>query len=247
METPPLPIFRRSLPYPEMVSSHNPSEDSLYGSAAREQIARVVGPLLGTGLGQDKLPSELLEDLAIYLRLTMSWGARMDLTAPRSMEEFLDLSLADAALMAGVELERGRSTDRIIDVGTGGGAPGLPLAIVLSHLRDGPPVTFVEPRTKRVAFLRSTLGQLSKLIGHVRRGRSDALPGEEHDVALARATLPPSAWLSEGARLARSAVWVLLARDEAPQHPELSARVVREYEWPLTGVRRRALRYERNC
>lgn len=179
----------------------------------------------------------LLADLSAYLDLVVSWNRRVDLTAARSAEELVDLTLADAAVLASVTAEQ--EGTRWVDVGSGAGAPGL----VIAMLRTADRMTLVEPKEKRVAFLRSVIGELGMTGVVVRRGRSNLLPDDWADVGVSRATLPPGDWLQEGARLARR-VWVLLARGEPPA--PRGFRVIRDvrYTWPLTGVARRAVCYE---
>ena len=174
------------------------------------------------------------DELAALFDQVVRWNRRMDLTAARSPAELIDLYLADAAVLAMFASE----TDWV-DVGCGGGAPGVVLAVLCPQLS----LTLVEPRAKRVAFLRNALGTLDIDSARVLRGRSENLDAGSFDTAISRATLPPERWLSEGTRLARREVWVLLARDAAPALPQW--RIDREvsYRWPLTSVRRRAVRY----
>lgn len=172
------------------------------------------------------------------LDLVVRWNERVDLTAARTTEELVDLYLADALVL--LAAQRGDEAGTWLDVGSGAGAPGL----VLQVLRPELDLTLVEPRAKRIAFLRTAIGSLelgAKLVGQ----RSEVLLPQSSDVAVSRATFPPEIWLAEGARLARRSVWVLLARGAAPEQPgwELVQEV--EYAWPLTGAPRRALRFRR--
>ena len=50
-------------------------------------------------------------------------------------------------------------------------------------------------------------------------------------------------WLAEGARLASGQVWVLLARAAPPALAGWRAARQLDYEWPLTGVGRRAIAF----
>jgi hypothetical protein len=79
------------------------------------------------------------------------------------------------------------------------------------------------------------------------KGEDLAARGDIFDTAVARATLPPAAWLDLGGRLVRpgGAVWVLLAREPAPEIEGWQIETEERYVWPLTGVERRALRYRR--
>lgn len=200
----------------------------------------LVGRLLGAYPGI-QATDELVAQLCVYLDELSLWGARIDLVAPRTVEELVDLSLADAACIAEQVLRRGDSAASWIDVGSGGGAPGLPLFLFLRPL--GVSLTLLEPRAKRVAFLRSVTTRLGDDALEVRRGRSENLPSSTYASAVSRATLPPPEWLQEGSRLATERVWLLLAREEAPETPESRVDLDLNYEWPLTGARRRILSF----
>jgi len=176
--------------------------------------------------------------LGRLLDLVLLWNQRVDLTAARSAEELVDLYLTDALVIAACA--RPAANASWIDVGSGAGAPGL----VLQLLRPELQLTLVEPRSKRVAFLRTAIGQLrlgSKVVG----GRSDGIGGGACDLAVSRATFPPEEWLAEGARLARRGVWVLLARGPAPSLAGWQPAIEVDYEWPLTQAPRRALCFTR--
>ena len=174
------------------------------------------------------------EQLVAYCALAVTWNQRVDLTAARSADELVDLLLADAFAISAIR--PGAQAERWFDVGSGIGAPGIPLAL-LSPVK----MTLVEPRTKRVAFLRTAVGSLGRPDITVSRSRSDEFPPASCDVAVSRATLPPPEWLREGARLATQAVWLLLAKADVP---ELDGRAVLAdvaYTWPLTLAQRRAV------
>ncbi len=186
-------------------------------------------------------PAGSAEALDLLLALTAQWSRRIDLTAARDDFELVDLYVADAAVLAAAEpsAESSSASLRWVDVGTGGGAPGLALALLRPDLE----LTLVEPRAKRIAFLRTALGTLERTDVRVERARSEALPDAAWDVACSRATLPPPEWLQEGTRLATRAVWVLLARAEAPEAAGWRIERELEYRWPLRGAERRAVRY----
>ncbi len=188
------------------------------------------------GLDADKTAK-----IAAWLDLVAAWNARVDLTAARSDRELVDLMLADATVLS----ERISVGARLVDVGTGAGAPGLALALLRPDLR----VTLVEPMAKRASFLRTCLGTLDRVDVSLetKKGETLADEGAVFDAAVARATLPPPAWLELGRRLVRPGgeVWLLLARESAPGSPGLTRGPVLEYVWPLTGAQRRAVRYER--
>jgi 16S rRNA (guanine527-N7)-methyltransferase len=177
-------------------------------------------------------------DVERWLDLLQAWNARTDLTAARSAEELVDLMIADALVLAD-HIGRG---ERVVDVGTGAGAPGLGLAI----LRPDLCVTLVEPNAKRASFLRLALGSLSRADVAIERARGEALRDRRAwDVALSRATFPPEAWLDLAVTLTASGgvAWVFLAKDKPPVHPQARLAEVIPYSWPLTGAARTLARY----
>lgn len=184
---------------------------------------------------QANVAPSVVQQLIAYCALTVVWGERIDLTAARSADELVDLLLADALAIASVVGEPAAS-ERWFDVGSGVGAPGIPLALLLPVK-----MTLIEPREKRVAFLRTAVGSLGRPDISVSRTRSDAFPAASCEVAVSRATLPPPEWLAEGARLATSSLWLLLAKAGLPEVG--TRRVIADvrYEWPLTGAERRAV------
>ncbi|MES1177781.1 MAG: RsmG family class I SAM-dependent methyltransferase [Myxococcales bacterium] len=184
-----------------------------------------------------ELPSvapAIVARLSEYCELAVAWNQRVDLTAARSADELVDLLLADALAITSVM--SAPNGERWFDVGSGVGAPGIPLAL-LSPMR----MSLIEPRTKRVAFLRTAVGSLQRADIAVHRRRSDEFEAKSCEVAVSRATLPPPEWLIEGSRLATGRVWLLLAKAALP---ELDGRTILSdlsYTWPLTGAERRAV------
>lgn len=180
------------------------------------------------------VPAGASDLLVTWLDLVVAWSERVDLTAARDADTLVDLLLADAAVLASTQ-----PTGSVIDVGSGVGAPAIPLAILLPTLT----LTLVEPRERRAAFLRTSCGTLSRPDIRLLRSRSMEVEAQVAELAISRATLPPPLWLREGARLARRAVWVLLGQDEAPTLSAWHSDLDLSYDWPLTGGRRRAVRY----
>lgn len=173
--------------------------------------------------------------LKTWLGLITQWNARIDLTAARSDRELVDLMVADAAVLAS-RIEHGV---RVVDVGSGAGAPGFALALLRPDLK----VTLVEPLVKRVSFLRTAIGTLKRADVALVRGKGEDVK-DAFDVAISRATLNPPQWVPLGLRLA-PATWTLLAREEPPAVPDAAIDADFTYSWPLEGAQRRAVRHVR--
>ena len=107
------------------------------------------------------------------------------LTSVRDLEEARRLHL-DGSLAA-LETVRGLEGP-IVDVGSGGGAPGIPLAAALPERE----VTLLESSRRKCAFLERWVGEFPSL--RVVCGRAEEQPVDTFGVAVAKAlALPPVA------------------------------------------------------
>jgi 16S rRNA (guanine527-N7)-methyltransferase len=175
-----------------------------------------------------------------WLDALAEWNAKMDLTAAKDARALAWLMLADAMVLS----KAIATSARVIDVGTGAGAPGLALAIMRRDLR----VTLCEPLGKRAAFLRSVIGALGlekDVALEAKRGEDLAANAKRFDVAISRATLAPSEWLALGATLVepRGNVWVMLAQDAPPTHEVCTLAETLAYEDDATGAKKTLVRY----
>ena len=130
------------------------------------------------------LPCGALERLARYRELTAAANARFNLTSPAALADIERVHFLDALSLV-PRLPRGATS--LVDVGSGGGFPGLVLAIALPALR----VTLVEASAKRAVFLRETAAALG-VAARVEHGRAETLARapelrEAFDAATARA------------------------------------------------------------
>ncbi len=217
---------------------------TLHGSLASRSATLAVAPTAvedaARALSVD-VSTLASEQLHAWLAELVRWNKTHDLTAARSPGELSDLMLSDALVLSRVL----PPSVSVVDIGSGAGAPGLPLALLRPDLR----VTLVEPLQKRVAFLRLVIARLGRLDVTLEADRGDVIaardPRPRFDVALSRATLPPQEWLELGTRLvaARGEVIALLAQDAAPEHAALEKIETVEYRWPSTDVQRTLVRY----
>ena len=134
---------------------------------------------LEAGLDALALPRALAPRLLDYLALLARWNQAYNLTAIRDPREMLSKHLLDSLAMADFV-----DDERLADLGTGPGLPGIPLAIA----RPGLQVALVESNGKKARFLREavrTLG-LSNARGLESRAEAVDEPGG-FDVVTARA------------------------------------------------------------
>ena len=79
---------------------------------------------------QIEVSGEQLQLLDHYRRLLWSWNERMNLTRHTTLEKFVGRDVVDSYELSKL-LERG---ERVLDVGTGGGVPGVVIAILRPDL-----------------------------------------------------------------------------------------------------------------
>lgn len=115
------------------------------------------------------------EQLGRYLTLLFRANAAFNLTAVRDADEAWTRHIFDSLTLLAALAEL--PADALMcDVGSGGGLPGIPLAIV----RPDAPVTLLEPTGKKAAFLEgvaATLGLSHVTVVRDRAERAGALDG----------------------------------------------------------------------
>lgn len=176
------------------------------------------------------------DDWERYLEMTKLWSARTDLTAARTETELVEILFLDAAWL--IEADWLSGIDSLVDVGSGVGAPTIPLLLATPSLS----AILVEPRRRRVAFLRSAIGALGLAPrSAVREAKvnpdAPQVDADAPDVALSRATFDPATWQRVGAALAPE-VWVLTAGQELEESDELLNTRSLSYTVPSTAAPR---------
>ncbi len=140
--------------------------------------------------------TEQVRDLLAFAELLVRWNQKINLTGARSAAVVVAEHYPDAFALAR-RLDR---PARVVDVGSGGGLPALPLAL----LRPGLTLVLCEPIAKKVSFLRTAVRELDLTARvQVEQCRADELVarGARFDAALSRATFQPEVWLGVGRRL----------------------------------------------
>jgi 16S rRNA (guanine527-N7)-methyltransferase len=152
----------------------------------------------GDALGVDMGPTAVAQ-LDGYERILLERGTPMGLIAPNDAPRVRERHILDSLRAA--PFAKGRAT--AYDLGSGGGLPGLVLAIVVPELL----LTLVEVRRNRAAFLKATAVELGLENVVVYDRRAETLR-ERRDLCLARAFAPLArAWemarplLNEGGSL----------------------------------------------
>jgi 16S rRNA (guanine527-N7)-methyltransferase len=164
------------------------------GDAARgvgASLAHRLSELRQEGVG---IPSDADARLARYLDLLAKWNRTFNLTAVRDPERMVIQHVVDSlAVLPSLPLPQG---GRLLDVGSGAGLPGIPLAVA----RPDAAVTVLDSSSKKTAFLEQArmelaLGNLEVACARIESFR----PEHRYDVVISRAF----AELGEFVRLAQ--------------------------------------------
>lgn len=125
------------------------------------------------------LPDGAEAKLLAYLALLDKWNRVYNLTAVRDAERMVSHHLLDS--LAAVPYFHGEA---VLDVGSGGGLPGIPLAIARPEVR----VTLIDSIAKKTAFLLQVKAELGLKNLQVITGRvEDFRPEAGFDVVTSRA------------------------------------------------------------
>lgn len=154
---------------------------------------------LAEALKTSPVSDDQLAALEEHWKLVLAWNNRVNLTAIKDDADAAWMHYADS-LAARSELAPGS----IVDLGSGAGYPGIPLAIV-SPDRE---VTLVEPRQKRASFLEVCSTRLGLKNLTIVVGRSEDTPSDAFANVVTRATFSNNDeltsclnWTSPGGRL----------------------------------------------
>lgn len=167
------------------------------------------------------LDDRAIEQLLVFLDELERWNARSNLVGEHDRRVVLERHLIDSLAAAPV-LSGLFPASRIADLGSGGGLPGVPLAIAVRPAET----LLVEPRRKRASFLHAVRRALPELGLRIIERRADDLPEVEDaslDAIVSRAALT-NAELLEAARPRLRPGGLLIAyrgeRDPAEGKPE---------------------------
>ena len=178
----------------------------------------------------------LLPRTAAYLFELSRWNASTNLVGRLSDEELAEHALE--SLLGAPLLD---PEDRIVDIGSGGGFPGVPLALAGLH------VTLLEPRERRAAFLRHVVRKLGGMRAAVKTGRLEELGNGSFTAATVRGVGDLATLVGSGDFLGERGKLVAWTTDGGRLETELRPRFARERRLPIPRSERREIVLFRKC
>jgi 16S rRNA (guanine527-N7)-methyltransferase len=193
---------------------------------------------LDRGLGELALalPARSRERLLAYMELLAKWNRAYNLTAIRDPRKVVTHHLLDSLAVLPA-LPQGA----LADIGSGGGLPGIPIAIAEPRRR----VTLNDASHKKCAFLRQAVVELGLANAEVHHGRAESWrPIERFAVVIARGFAGLAELIAACRHLVApagvlAAMKGRLAREELAGVPaDCDCGTVRKIEVPLLGAER---------
>lgn len=131
---------------------------------------------------QIELTDEQIELLDRYCHALWDWNEKLNLTRHTDYEKFVARDVVDS-----MQLERFLdSGERVLDVGTGGGVPGVILAIVRPDLE----VTLCDSVAKKAKVVKDIVHQLQLDVAVYHAPAQEVLATQRFDTLVARAVAP---------------------------------------------------------
>lgn len=217
-------------------SARRPTPLSPPPAASAPIISPAARALLSAGLQDLDLdpPSAVVEALLGLAAHLERWAQRLNLTAHVGQVAIVHRLILDAAALGTVLPQ----AERVADIGSGAGFPGIPLALLWPHAR----VTSIDARERRIHYQRSALRELGISNVSSQHGRAEILDPTPHDLVLAQALAPPERalpllvpWVAAGGIVA------LPGAERVPlvsTHPEIEPQPPLSYQVPCGGPRR---------
>jgi len=149
------------------------------------------------------LSADQTEQLEQFLAILSRWNKTHNLTAIKDRQSMLSHHLYDS-----LSIHDFLSGNRIADVGSGGGLPGIPLAVINPERQ----FTLIESNAKKVGFLRQAAIELGlKNVTAIHSRVQDYLPEQQFDQVMSRAFAAIPDFVAQSQHLLRKeGVWLAM-------------------------------------
>jgi 16S rRNA (guanine527-N7)-methyltransferase len=151
--------------------------------------------------GLEPLDAPTASQFEAYLSLFIRWNGRLNLSSVRDKEEILSRHIIESIVVArSIPLQ----IVTLLDFGSGGGLPGIPIALCRSQIA----VTLAESQDKKAAFLQEAVRVLG-ISAKVRADRAETLT-EVFDCVILRAVEKMPKAVAAAVKLVSPQGWLAL-------------------------------------
>ena len=211
--------------YPDRIAELLEPFLSATSSPCHSEPGRSPGESLPRGARRREpavLSATQLQSISTYIDILQHWNARINLTAIRNEEEIVTRHFGESLFAASHLIPRPSSAysassavkasdfdfdvandqrpttnDRVADVGSGAGFPGIPIKLWAANIS----LTLIESNQKKATFLREVARTLTLTDINIQNARAETLPPSTFDVVTLRAVERPSKVLPVAANL----------------------------------------------
>lgn len=162
---------------------------------------------------------ETLERLEVYVDLVRKWNPKINLVSKPSLDDIWQRHIADSVQLNNLA----PSGDTWVDLGSGGGFPGIVLAILGLEAATDREFTLIESDHRKSTFLRTAIREL-ELKAQVLSQRIEEVPPLKADVLSARALADLDTLLGFASRHLHPAGTALFPKGETWEKEEHAAR-----------------------
>lgn len=157
----------------------------------RMSLENVLSAELSKGIKALNLdcPLDVQAQLLDYVRLLDKWNRVYNLTAVRDPAEMVTRHLLDSLTVMPF-LNKELEGKRILDVGTGAGLPGIPLALLSAQTHPERKFVLLDSNSKKTRFMQQAVAELGLNNVQVVQARTEAYhsdQGQGFDVVVSRA------------------------------------------------------------
>jgi 16S rRNA (guanine527-N7)-methyltransferase len=192
---------------------------------------KLAGGITQMGL---QISAEIQEKLLNYLALLNKWNKVYNLTAVRDPLEMVTLHLLDS--LSVMPYIKGQ---RLLDVGSGGGLPGIVLAICMPQLQ----VTTIDTVQKKAIFMRHVKGELGLDNLQVVHARVETFEAVPFDLIISRAFSELKLFIELTRHLLKADGYWLAMKGLSPQQELNALKVKSSTVYPLVVAGLQAQRH----
>jgi 16S rRNA (guanine527-N7)-methyltransferase len=189
------------------------------------------------------LPAGAAARFEQYAALLDRWGRAIRLLGGRNPREWWEAHFFDSLLVLHVLPHAPDRGGPMLDVGSGAGLPGIPIAIARPY-----DVTLLEANARKAVFLRTVVAELGLSAVRVECARAEEGAAPRFRAVVSRALCAPAEWiaLARGWVAPGGRVIAMLGREQPSEATlatlgaarGLALEVVRRFQLPLSGAER---------